>query len=119
MFGEELIAAARDATLLVNVSNTAWFGDSLAQPQHLQIAQLRALEMGRPMLRATNTGMTAAVGADGRIIAALPPFQRAGLRVELSGHQGLTPFMRWGNAPVVIGALLLIGAAMVRRKASR
>lgn len=119
VFGEELIAAARDATLLVNVSNTAWFGDSLAQPQHLQIAQLRALEMGRPMLRATNTGMTAAIGADGRIIAALPPFQRAGLRVELSGNQGLTPFMRWGNAPVVICALLLIGAAMVRRKASR
>ncbi|OYW25491.1 MAG: apolipoprotein N-acyltransferase, partial [Methyloversatilis sp. 12-65-5] len=100
VFGEELIAAARDATLLVNVSNTAWFGDSLAQ-------------------RATNTGMTAAIGADGRIIAALPPFERAGLRVELSGHQGLTPFMRWGNAPVVIAALLLIGLAMVRRKASR
>jgi apolipoprotein N-acyltransferase len=119
VFGEELIAAARDATLLVNVSNTAWFGDSLAQPQHLQIAQVRALEMGRPMLRATNTGMTAAIGADGRVIAVLPPFERAGLRVELSGHQGLTPFLRWGNAPVLFGALLLIGAAMVRRKASR
>lgn len=119
VFGEELIGAARDATLLVNVSNTAWFGDSWAQPQHLQIAQIRALELGRPMLRATNTGMTAAVGADGRVIAVLPPFQRAALRVELSGHQGLTPYMRWGNAPVVALALLLVGVAMVRRKASR
>jgi apolipoprotein N-acyltransferase len=119
VFGEELIDAARDATLLVNVSNTAWFGDSLAQPQHLQIAQARALELGRPMLRATNTGMTAAIGADGRLIAVLPPFERAGLRVALSGRQGLTPFMRWGNMPVVMGALLLIGVAMVRRKASR
>ncbi len=119
VFGEELIGAARDATLLVNVSNTAWFGDSLAQPQHLQIAQVRALELGRPMLRATNTGMTAAIGADGRIIAVLPPFSRAGLRVGLSGNHGLTPFMRWGNAPVVVLALLIIGVAMVRRKASR
>jgi apolipoprotein N-acyltransferase len=119
VFGEELIGAARDSTLLVNVSNTAWFGDSLAQPQHLQIAQIRALELGRPMLRATNTGMTAAIAADGRVIAALPPFQRAALRVELSGHQGLTPFMRWSNAPVLLVSLLLIGLAMVRRKASR
>lgn len=119
VFGEELIAAARDATLLVNVSNTAWFGDSLAQPQHLQIARIRALELGRPMLRATNTGMTAAIGADGRVIAALPPFQRAALRVELSGYSGLTPFMRWGNVPVVVLALLCGTIAMVRRKASR
>jgi apolipoprotein N-acyltransferase len=71
------------------------------------------------MLRATNTGMTAAIGADGRVIAALPPFQRAALRVELSGYSGLTPFMRWGNVPVVVLALLCGTIAMVRRKASR
>jgi apolipoprotein N-acyltransferase len=115
VFGEELIGGARDATLLVNVSNTAWFGDSLAQPQHLQIAQVRALELGRPMLRATNTGMTAAIGADGRVIAALPPFERAALRVELSGSEGLTPYMRWGNVPVVLVAVLCIAVAMMRR----
>ncbi|EGK71603.1 Apolipoprotein N-acyltransferase [Methyloversatilis universalis FAM5] len=116
VFGEELIAGAREATLLVNVSNTAWFGDSWAQPQHLQIAQLRALELGRPMLRATNTGMTAAIQPDGRVIAALPPFSRAGLRVELQGYQGLTPFLRWGNAPVLLLSLAVLIVAAVQRK---
>ena len=116
VFGEELIDAARDATLLVNVSNTAWFGDSWAQPQHLQIAQIRALELGRPMLRATNTGMTAAIQPDGRVVAALPAFTRAALRVELQGYQGLTPFMRWGNGPVLLLALAVIIVAAVQRK---
>ncbi len=59
VFGAEIIRALPQATMLINLSNVAWFGDSLAQPQHLQIAQMRALETGRPMLRATNTGMTA------------------------------------------------------------
>ncbi|WP_018413180.1 apolipoprotein N-acyltransferase [Methyloversatilis thermotolerans] len=116
VFGEELIAAARDATLLVNVSNTAWFGESWAQPQHLQIAQMRALELGRPMLRATNTGMTAAIQPDGRVSAVLPPFMRAALRVSVQGHTGRTPFMRWGNAPVLLLALLVVIAAAVQRK---
>lgn len=116
VFGEELIAAARDATLLVNVSNTAWFGDSWAQPQHLQIAQARALELGRPMLRATNTGMTAAIQPDGRVTAVLPPFSRAALRVELQGYQGSTPFMVWGNVPVVALSLALVVLGVLRRK---
>lgn len=73
VFGGEIIRALPQATILVNLSNTAWFGDSLAQPQHLQIARMRALETGRPMLRATNTGMTAVVGADGKVQAVLPP----------------------------------------------
>jgi phosphoserine phosphatase len=65
VFGEELIRSLPEATLMLNLSNLAWYGDSLAQPQHLQIARLRALETGRPMLRATNTGMTAVVAPDG------------------------------------------------------
>ncbi|MEI8162910.1 MAG: apolipoprotein N-acyltransferase [Betaproteobacteria bacterium] len=97
LFGEELLAALPAATLLVNISNTAWFGDSLAQPQHLQIAQLRAIETGRVMLRATNTGMTAMVGQDGAILAALPPFVTAALVVQAQGRSGLTPYARWGN----------------------
>jgi apolipoprotein N-acyltransferase len=82
-FGEEIIAALPAATLLVNVSNVAWFGDSLAPSQHLQIAQMRALESGRMMLRATNTGMTAIVDVDGRVRSVLPPFSRGALVGEV------------------------------------
>ena len=115
LFGEELLAALPTATLLVNLSNTAWFGDSLAQPQHLQIAQLRAIETGRVMLRATNTGMTAMVGPDGVVAAALPPFTTAALLVQAQGRTGLTPYARWGN---LLALLIAAGACLsaVRRK---
>ena len=107
-FGEEIIRALPEATMLVNLSNVAWFGDSLAPAQHLQIAQMRALETGRMMLRATNTGMTAIVGADGRVQGVLPPFTRAALRGEVQSYAGATPYVRWGNWPVMALALLLV-----------
>ena len=115
LFGEELLGALPAASLLVNMSNTAWFGDSLAQPQHLQIAQLRAIETGRVMLRATNTGMTAMVGPDGMIVAALPPFTTDALVVQAQGRSGLTPYARWGN---LLALLIAVGACLtaVRRK---
>ena len=109
VFGEELIRALPEATLLVNLSNTAWFGDSLAQPQHLQIARMRALETGRFMLRATNTGMTAIVNPRGGLERVLPPFSEGALVAEVRGHTGATPYVRWGNAP----ALLLVVAGLV------
>ena len=119
LFGEELLAVLPSATLLVNMSNTAWFGNSLAQPQHLQIAQLRAIETGRVMLRATNTGMTAMVAQDGAIAAVLPPFVTAALVVQAQGRTGLTPYARWGN---LLALLLAAGAcltALRRRRALR
>ena len=106
LFGDELAAALPAATLLVNLSNTAWFGDSLAQPQHLQIARLRALETGRPIVRATNTGMTAAIAPDGTVVAALPPFVESALTVSVTGYQGSTPYARLGDATAVLLALL-------------
>ena len=115
LFGEELLSALPAATLLVNLSNTAWFGDSLAQPQHLQIAQLRAIETGRVMLRATNTGMTAMVGPDGAIAAALPPFVRAALVVQAQGRTGLTPYARWGN---LLALLIAVGACLTALRRS-
>jgi apolipoprotein N-acyltransferase len=114
-FGEEIIRALPEATLLVNLSNVAWFGDSLAPAQHLQIARMRALEAGRMMLRATNTGMTAIIGADGSVQAVLPPFTRDALVGKVHGYTGTTPFVRWGNWPVVLLAVLLI-ALFFRRK---
>ena len=115
-FGEEIIHALPEADLLVNLSNVAWFGDSLAPAQHLQIAKMRSLETGRMSLRATNTGMTAIIGADGRLVAALPPYTQAALRGEVRGYEGATPFVRWGNTPIVVFSMLLILFA-IRRKA--
>ncbi|MDP2171094.1 MAG: apolipoprotein N-acyltransferase [Rhodocyclaceae bacterium] len=108
LFGEEIIRALPEATLLINLSNTAWFGDSLAQPQHLQIARLRALETGRMMLRATNTGITAAIAPDGRVLGALPPFTAGALQVEAQAFAGLTPYARWGNLLALLLALIAV-----------
>jgi apolipoprotein N-acyltransferase len=113
VFGEEIIRALPEATLLVNLSNTAWFGDSLAQPQHLQIAQMRALETGRFMLRATNTGMTAIVNPRGRVERVLAPFSESALVGEVSGHTGATPYVRWGNAAVLLLVAIGMGVPLM------
>jgi len=113
-FGEEIIRALPQAGILANLSNTAWFGDSLAQPQHLQIARLRALESGRPMLRATNTGMTAIITPDGAVTAQLPSFTTGALQAEVTAYQGLTPYARFGNAPALALTALLLGLAIRR-----
>ena len=101
LFGEELAAGfsdpARAPTVLVNLSNIAWFGDSMAIDQHLQISRLRALELARPMLRATNTGATAAIDHRGRVTHQLPRLTRGALDAEVAGRDGLTPFARWAS----------------------
>lgn len=116
-FGEEVIEALPDATLLVNVSNDAWFGDSIAPHQHLQIARMRALEAGRPLLRATNTGVSAVVDYDGSIIAMEPQFQVAVVKATVQPRAGVTPYALGGNALVLdfVGAVLLLGALALRR----
>ncbi len=114
VFGEEIARALPAATLLANLTNDAWYGDSWASEQHLQISQMRALETGRFMLRATNTGMTAVVDHRGRVRASLPEFQAGVLEAEVTGRTGRTPFVVWGNAPAVILAALL-GAVAIRR----
>jgi len=108
VFGEEIIRALPDASLLVNITNDAWYGDSLAAIQHNQIAQTRALETGRMMLRATNTGVTAIIGADGRVQAQLPQHQVGVLTGVAQGYAGSTPFVRWGNAAVALLVSLLL-----------
>lgn len=118
LFGEELLPAIRGpggATVLVNVSNIAWFGDSHALPQHLAIARMRTLETGRPMLRATNTGVTAAIDHRGRVVAALPPYTQGVLDVRVSGTEGLSFYVRAGNAsPAALCALMLAAAGLLR-----
>jgi apolipoprotein N-acyltransferase len=118
VFGEEIIRPLPQATVLVNVSNVAWFGDSLAPAQHLQISQMRALETGRYMLRATNTGMTAVIDQRGKVLKAAPPFQQAAVEHDVPGYQGTTPFVRWGNglALALAGLMLLAGILLRKRK---
>jgi apolipoprotein N-acyltransferase len=110
-FGEETIRALPAATLLVNVSNDAWFGHSIAPQQHLQIAQMRALETGRPLLRATNTGLTAIIDPRGRIQAEAPQFKVAALTGEIQPMQGMTPYARVGNALTVVLILVMLAGA--------
>ncbi len=111
VFGSELLHALPAATLMVNVSNTAWFGDSLAPWQHLQIGQMRALETGRWWLRATNTGITAILDERGRVHARLEPFTTAALHGTAQGRAGLTPYARWGDAGLLAAAALALLAA--------
>jgi apolipoprotein N-acyltransferase len=117
-FGEEIIRQLPQATLLVNVSNVAWFGRSIAPQQHLQISQARALETGRYMLRATNTGVTAIIDARGKVVKMAPEFTQAALTDRVPGYAGATPYVRWGNLVVLaLCALLLVSAwALGRRK---
>ncbi|HME37487.1 MAG TPA: apolipoprotein N-acyltransferase [Steroidobacteraceae bacterium] len=115
-FGSRQLEVLRDATLLINVTNNAWYGDSTAPHQHLQIARMRALEAGRYLVRAANDGITAVIGPQGEIVARLPQFQEAVLRAEVRPMTGLTPYARFGNYPVVAGAGILLGMAVWRRR---
>jgi apolipoprotein N-acyltransferase len=112
VFGNELLAAARAATLLVNVTNDAWYGRSIAARQHNQIAAMRALETGRPMLRATNTGITSAIAHDGRTLAEMPWFTRGILEVEIAGRTGDTPYARFGDWPTLLLGIALVALAV-------
>lgn len=116
IFGEEVIDALPDAGILVNVSNDAWFGESFAAEQHLQASQMRALETGRWMVRATNTGATAAIDEKGRVVSRLPAFTAATLVQTVTPRSGLTPYARAGNLPALILVALVASIALRRRK---
>jgi apolipoprotein N-acyltransferase len=115
LFGEELARSFADPdkapTLLVNLSNIAWFGDTVAIDQHLNISRMRALELGRPMLRATNTGATAIINAQGQVTHRLPSAVQGALSAEVYGvHGPVTPYARWVS---VFGLWPLVGLALL------
>lgn len=122
LFGEEIIeawhAGGAEPTIMLNLSNLAWFDDSWALPQHLQISRMRALETQHPMLRATNTGATAIINSRG-VVAASLPFRTVGAIDGLvQGYAGMTPYIRFGNGPVLLasGVLLLVALFASRRR---
>lgn len=116
VFGAEQLHYLPEATLLVNVSNDAWFGDSIAPHQHLQIARLRAAEAGRYLLRSTNTGVSAIIDPRGRVAGRLPQFEPGVLADAVQPFTGATPYARWGNFPVVVGVILTLLAQFATTK---
>lgn len=118
-FGEELIRSLPLATLLVNVSNDAWFGESIAPAQHLQIARMRAKETGRPLLRGTNTGITAIIGPDGAMLGHVPQFEVQVLTRTVQPMGGSTLYAMVGNVVVVAGLFAILGLAVWRQSRSR
>ena len=116
-YGAEQLVFLPQAGFLVNVSNDAWFGDSIAPHQHLQIARMRALETGRYLLRATNTGISAIIGPDGNVLDRSPQFETDVLTGQIRVHRGATPYASMGNSGVIIfsAMMLLLGVAVGRR----
>lgn len=115
LFGEDIASSMVGpdaATILANASNLAWFGRLLVQDQHLQFSQMRALEFQRPVVRATNTGATAAVNHQGKVMARLPAWQPGTLEVAIEGRLGETPYARWLSAwglwPLALSGLFLL-----------
>ncbi|MDP2006018.1 MAG: apolipoprotein N-acyltransferase [Rubrivivax sp.] len=120
LFGEELarrfVDPAQAPTVFANLSNLGWFGNTVVLPQHLNISRLRALEFQRPMLRATNTGATAAIDHRGVVLAQLQPYTVGVLNARVEGRSGTTPFAWWagryGFWPLLFAALAIVGGAL-------
>lgn len=119
VFGDEFLRASRHATILVNATNDAWFARSSAPHQHLQIARMRALENGRWLVRATNTGISALIAPDGGVRGRSAMYETEILRGEVTPRQGLTPYARFGDTPLWILAFgILIGRIVLLARRS-
>ncbi len=126
LFGEDIAASVvgdEAATVVANVTNLAWFGAAMVQDQHLQFSRMRALELQRPIVRATNTGATAVVDHRGQVTARLPPGVEAALDASVDGRIGATPYARWlaawGLGPAALLALATAGAAGRWRRSAK
>jgi apolipoprotein N-acyltransferase len=119
VFGEEIIRQLPEVTLLVNISNDAWYGQSFAALQHMQFSQARAIETGRYMLRATNTGATAAIDQHGYVLAHAPHDTKTTLDVMAQGYKGSTPYVRWGNWPFIVFCFGALGVLVFKTLAAK
>jgi len=117
-YGSTLLPVMDRATMLANVTNDSWFGRSTARYQHLQISRLRAMETGRPMVRAANDGVSAVIGSQGELVSKAPEYEANVMRARVQPRMGFTPYARTGNWPAVCLALVfgLAGAYFGRRR---
>ncbi len=104
---------------MINISNDTWFGDSIAPHQHLQIARMRALEAGRYLLRATNTGISAVIDERGKLVAQAPQFVVQVLRSSAQPRQGSTPYVYTGEWPLLLLLALSLGLGIAGRVRGR
>jgi len=116
-FGSEQLYAFPGADVLINVSNDAWFGDSIAPHQHLQIARMRALEVGRYAVRATNTGVSAFIGPFGDLLQTGKQFESDILTADIRARKGTTFYAKCGNWPVTVFCFVLLGIFWIRSRA--
>ena len=114
-YGDLVRTLSADASVIATISNDTWFGDSIGPSQHLQMAQMRALELGKPLVRATNDGITALVDHRGRVVDRLPRFEAGVLRGAVQPRSGRTPYARIGDLPVLCFAFALLLALMLHR----
>ena len=115
-FANEVRRSLPEANILINVSNDAWFGNSMAPHQHLQIARMRAIENGRYFLRATNNGISAIIDNKGKIISRSPQFEKHVLNSNVALFAGTSPFSKYGNTPLLAFFTLLILINIIKRK---
>jgi apolipoprotein N-acyltransferase len=118
IFGNEIASRLRQSqnpvNLLINVTNLAWFGQSQAPMQQLRLSQLRSIETGLPSLRATNTGITAIIDHRGEVQTALDQFVQGELSGLVQPYAGQTPYVIWGNWPILLASLFLLLSAYLR-----
>lgn len=111
-FGSELIASASNSTIMLNLSDMVWYGKTIAEDQHLQLSQARAMENQRYFLQDTNSGLTAVIDNFGHVEATLPSFTSNILTTYVQGRIGITPYQRFGNYPIIILSLLIMMLAL-------
>ncbi len=117
-YAAEQLYAFPEATLLINVSNDAWFGDSIAPHQHLEIARMRALEVGRYAVRSTNTGISAFIDARGKLLQTGRQFEAELMTTDVEPRTGMTPYASTGNWSIISLCLVILGIFWARSRAS-
>jgi len=119
VYPEFAASLSAQSDLLLTISNDTWFGTSIGPLQHLQMAQMRALEAGRWMIRATNNGVTGLINPYGQITAQIPQFERGILYGEVVPMHNLTPYLQWRSWPLIVVCLVLFGWALLAGRMSK
>lgn len=119
VYPDFVASRAEKADYLITISNDSWFGTSIGPLQHLAMAQMRALENGKYMIRATNNGVSAIIDEKGKIQQKTEQFVLATLQGNLKTMKGQTPFSRWGSWPIFILCAAILAIRVVTSRIAR